>query len=600
LPPIRAGSETGAPLQGVSKPTAAALPPGDMGRILRPQAAYRWLLPQISAITPTYIEQTLRGALAGNHVQAWELFDLMLDTWPELASCTNEIAEGVLARKLVIDAFAEEGEQPSEDALLKCKVVSSALRRMDPDQSADENDLDGTIKDILSAWFVGQAVLEVNWDAAPGSDQLNIIRCGQLGAITAPRSTFWVHPVCYGWSLEGRIGLRDTSAGVKKPVNPTPWNPVTYQARGAEIVEFPADKFLVAIHKAKSGTALGGALLRPLAWWWCAANFSANWLMNFAQLFGLPIRIANYDPNAAPETVAKICDMLQNMGSASWAAFPAGTTIDLKESSKGGSDSPQVELLDRADRYARLLILGQTMSGGTDSSKGGGKAFGQVESGVKEVRIDAAGKFAAGVINTQLACSILRLNFGNADECPSIRFMEEEEGGLQDAQRDQTLASAGLEIGKNFLRKKYGIPAPGKDEDVIGGSAAPTGQGGTGFQPVSQKPNMPMNAQAAGETGWKPVPPSELTNTVLEELTGVQEKWLGGLKPVFHRLIALAESGNVTDEDFIQALEKAQKEMPELFHKLDTAALQDALEKAMGAAVVNGAVAGAMARRVRG
>ena len=55
-----------------------------VARILRPQAAYRWLLPQVAAITPQYIEMVMRGALAGNHVQQWELFDLMLDTWPEL------------------------------------------------------------------------------------------------------------------------------------------------------------------------------------------------------------------------------------------------------------------------------------------------------------------------------------------------------------------------------------------------------------------------------------------------------------------------------------------------------------------------------------
>src|SRR5689334_16505047 len=50
-----------------------------LSRILRPQAAYRWLLPQLAAMTPQYIEMVLRGALAGSHVQAWELFDLMED-----------------------------------------------------------------------------------------------------------------------------------------------------------------------------------------------------------------------------------------------------------------------------------------------------------------------------------------------------------------------------------------------------------------------------------------------------------------------------------------------------------------------------------------
>lgn len=152
-------------------------------------------------------------------------------------------------------------------------------------------------------------------------------------------------------------------------------------------------------------------LLRPLAWWWCAANFSADWLLNLAQVFGLPFRWANYDPTAPQETVDRICSMLQNMGSAGWAAFPAWTTIKLKEAGDGGDHSPQGELLDRADRYARLLLLGQMQSGGKGSAVGG-QVFGTVESDVKADRIDAAGRYACRVLNTQLLPSILALNYG--------------------------------------------------------------------------------------------------------------------------------------------------------------------------------------------
>ena len=39
------------------------------------------------------------------------------------------------------------------------------------------------------------------------------LRAGQLGEITAPQATYWVHPVCYAWSMEGRLGLRSDAAG---------------------------------------------------------------------------------------------------------------------------------------------------------------------------------------------------------------------------------------------------------------------------------------------------------------------------------------------------------------------------------------------------
>jgi len=125
----------------------------DLGRMLRPQAAFRWILPNLAAITPLYIEMTLRGALAGNHVQQWELFDLMLDTWPELTACVQELTYGLMRKRLIFEAFHEEDEKPTESALERSRVVSSALRRMRPDVDRDENALDGTLSDIADGWF---------------------------------------------------------------------------------------------------------------------------------------------------------------------------------------------------------------------------------------------------------------------------------------------------------------------------------------------------------------------------------------------------------------------------------------------------------------
>jgi phage gp29-like protein len=464
----RAGSaapvEATPPVVAAEPAATPALPPElvtqSLARILRPQAAYRWLLPQLSSITPQYIETVLRGALAGNHVQQWELFDLMFDSWPELAACANELTDGVMERKLIFEAFAEEDEDATPTAQERCKLVSAALRRMMPDATADENDLDGTIRDILDGWFRGVTALEIDWQRATSVVHGNFI---------APRATFWVHPVCFAFDVNGRLGLRVDASGQMQPMNLAG---TSLQPQPAVVGAFPQHKFLIGIHKAKSGTALGGSLLRPLAWWWCAANFSADWLLNLAQVFGLPFRWANYEPHAPQATVDAICNMLQNMGSAGWAAFPAGTTLELKEATKeGGDHSPQGELLDRADRYARLVILGQTMSGSQDASKGGGKAFGAVESDVKERRINAAAKYACSVLNTQLIPSILVLNYGDADEAPRVRLLDQDEGGLDEAKRDQVLAASGLEIPTSFLRKKYGLPEPRDGEDVIGGKA---------------------------------------------------------------------------------------------------------------------------------
>ncbi len=434
--------------------------PIGMDRILRPQARFNWLMPNVASITPQYIEMLLNGALAGNHVQRWELFDLMLRTWPELSACCQELTYGVLRKKLIYEPFHEEDEKPTPSALDRMKVCSAALRRMSPEPISDGADLNGTIRDILDAWFRGCSVSEIIWDTVDDK---------AAGTIMAPSCTYWVYPVCYAFTSDNVIGMMPPtiSKGGTWPFSSTTNIPTNQ----AQVIPFPDNKFLVSVHKTKSGSPLSGPLLVPLCWWWCAANFSSDWLLNLAQVFGLPFRWTTYAAGAPQETINAICNMLQNMGSNAWAAFPEGTTMELIDSNKSGSDhSPQGELLDRADRYARNLILGQTMTGSHGTTgKGGGQAFGEVEADVKSDRIDAAGSFAAEIINNQLIKFVLQLNYGDTEESPKVKFLEDDVAGLPQAQTYKTLSDAGMEIGVDHIRKVFDIPEPAEGEETIGG-----------------------------------------------------------------------------------------------------------------------------------
>jgi phage gp29-like protein len=459
-------------------------PLGSIARRLTRKAPTRgYMMPGIAAMTPAYVEMILRGALQGNHYQQWQLFDMMLDTWPELAACKQELLYGITRRELMFDPYVEEDQKPTPDAIEREKVVTTALRGMKPDAAADENALDGTIEDIMDAWFRGLSVLEVMWTT---SDTL------KAGTITAPRATVWVRPEEYGFDDKGVLGLLEGSSAY---LNTT----TSYFPNGQnQVTPFPDHKFLVAIHKAKSGSPLGGPLLRPLAWWWCAVNFSSDWLLNLAQLFGLPFRWASYAASSPDQTVAAVCDMLQNMGSAGWAAFPEGTTLELKEAGHGSDRTPQGDLLSRADQYVRLLILGQTMTGATLASGRGGQSFGTVEAQLKQDRLDAASFFVSNIFNRQLIPSILQLNYGDTDQPPLCRFLKETEGTYQDAQRDQILTTIGLPIPLSHLRHKYGIPEATGDEPVTAPAPKPVA-------PSSVTPG-PKGTRPLGEPSVNPTP----------------------------------------------------------------------------------------------
>ncbi len=213
LAAARMGEGAGqSPVAGRGQRGVSVLPEGlsrSLGKVLRPQAAYRWLLPQLAAITPQYIEMVLRGAMAGSHVQAWELFDLMEDTSPRLLKNLNELKRAVVAMDWALAPWQEEDQPPTDRAKDKARLVSSAFRRMRPAAAADENGLSGTIYDVLDAWGKGQTVLEVDWEVRSR---------GELGDIVAPRATYWVHPTCVAWTHgwhSGAQGRVDGPAGIE-------------------------------------------------------------------------------------------------------------------------------------------------------------------------------------------------------------------------------------------------------------------------------------------------------------------------------------------------------------------------------------------------
>src|SRR5438105_8738143 len=419
-----------------------------LARILRPQAAYRWQLPQLAAITPLYVETILRGALAGNHFQAWELFDLMEDTWPRLSKNLNELKNGVKGMKMQWSAYQEDPTQdPAPSAVDKLITVRLALQNMKPDPYMDENGLSGTVTDILDAWSKGASVQEILWHVVDTSQ----------GQIMAPRATYWVHPVTYAWSQEGLLGFRESSYLGTTTYQPMP-----------NVIPFPENKFLAAIRKQKSGTPLGAALLRPLAWWWLAANFSADWLLNLAQVHGLPFRWANYDPNASQDTIDSVCQMLQSMGSEGWAAFPAGTTLDLKEASGRAESMPQSDVINRADKNCDLIVLGQTLTtdtGGGSSSMGGGRgsfALGRVHASVRQDVVEACAEFVADIFNLQLVPMILRLNYGDESEPPTVKMEDEKtEDLLQKSEILKNIAPfAATQIPAEWINETFNIPIP--------------------------------------------------------------------------------------------------------------------------------------------
>jgi phage gp29-like protein len=287
--------------------------------------------------------------------------------------------------------------------------------------------------------------------------------------------------------------------------------------------------------------------------------------------------------------------MLENMGSASWGAFPAGTTIELKEAVKAGADNPQIALLALVDRIIDLLILGQTLT--SDARDKGTQALGTVHADVLSGRKKALLNWAVEVINEQLIPGIIRVNFGNDDECPYILSGNEDQA---DAKVWVDVMGKALESGvpipRGFYYEQLGIPMPEEGADVIQPRAMPSP--GMNF---GAPPQMELPAQARRSLVVQAMSANDKYSiAVAESVTGVEAAWLGPALPWFRRLVQAAQDSTVTDGEFIALIVRAQRQLPDqLAPLLDTQALADAMEANMGAAVVNGAVRGWIERSAK-
>jgi phage gp29-like protein len=259
--------------------------------------------------------------------------------------------------------------------------------------------------------------------------------------------------------------------------------------------------------------------------------------------------------------------------------------MEIKEAVKNSGNTPHGYLIDIADLAADLLILGQTLT--STAGDRGSQALGQVHYAVRADIISHVAHWAAKIINYQLIPSIAQLNFGNTDDLPWLDpQIEQPIDQKAQVERDKILfQDMGLPVAKQWLYERHGVPVPSSEDDLFQAPAATAPALAPGISPNLKPAHdmSPVEAKAEGR-------PDRLLDAVMEELTGVQARWTAPVRDIWQDLILKAQDTTLTDEELVQAIEASANRMPELFGKLPaTDEVRDLMERAMGAALVEGA-----------
>ena len=504
--------------------------------------------------SPASVEAILHSAIQGDLRDQSLVFLAMMDTWPRLAKLIGEVAGEVRKSPMRITPFSVEGDEPTPDALAKAEAVELATKHLYPDPTVShECDLGGLKERMVYGYYQGHSVSEIYIHP---NKEVRAFR------VLDPRN------YCYPRFMqekEDRLMLNISG---------------DYNGKLTDFSDYPG-RFLVGINYAHLGHASVAAPLRGLVSWWMASHFGLKWMLSFSQSFGTPIRWATY-PNNDDETKSAVADMLENMGLLGWGAFPEGTNLDIKESAKSAGDLPQQALIEMADRQADIAILGQSLT--TDVGNSGSRALGDVHKVVRQDMIDGVACWVADILTKQLVPTIL----GEQDtglELPSFKVEwpeVEDERGM--AERDQILLNSGVQMPKAWFYERHKIPEPEGEEEVIEGPAAnpaPGNEEGPQGPPKKDKDGKPIEARNAS-------PVDQLTDTVLESVSGEAAAFLSGVRPHFRNLVTAALDGSLSDDDLIKAIESAAVTMPELYQDLNVDSLEQALTEIIGTGLLKG------------
>lgn len=446
--------------------------------------------------SPVMVDELLRSATSGEPVDVHELYNAMIRSWPRLAKNIRKIRKAAEMAPWSITPWADPDGNVPDEAKERARTVERAWKAMRPQRGTLEMEGDGICGHFAEGELRGTAVAEILWQTT--DDGAGLINC--------PRAIRPTHPYYYAWPHSGMNYDDAAAAGDRLMYRPAG------QRGGHNVSEWPDHQFLVLVAPSWSDHPALAGLLGTIAPWWIAANYGPQWLMNYAQLFGVPIRIGKY-PAGDASARNVLSGMLRNIGSAFWAAIPDNASIEIIEASKSAGDLPQKMLIDLADKICDITLLGQSLT--TDTAGVGSQALGNVHEGVSLDVMRGILNPVAKLLTNQFAPSCLILNHGNDKYAPTFEHgLCEPEDEKAKAERDSILITAGVEMPKAWFYERHSIPMPAEDEETIGEEKPETpdpaepsdgSDGSDGSDPADPAdPEDPATVQAADATALVP------------------------------------------------------------------------------------------------
>lgn len=233
----------------------------------------------------------------------------------------------------------------------------------------------------------------------------------------------------------------------------------------------PPGKFVVHAPQAVTGLPMRGGLLRVTALAYIGKHFAIkDWLI-FAEVFGMPVRIARYQPNATASEKRELLEMLKQLGADATGIFSKAVEIDIKQTRLPGETNLYENLCLYFDREISKAWLGQTLTTDTIRSLASAGAAGVHDRVRRDIRDDDLRKEAL-TIRRDLLSILTRLEFGPLAPMPHFRRIPDQSTSPEQLARVLEMTRGiGLRVPARWAHATLGIPQPGEGEAVLASEA---------------------------------------------------------------------------------------------------------------------------------
>ncbi len=402
-----------------------------LGQVIVPRAEDSVRDYPSAGLTPSGLNTVLREADDGLLSTAMQLFEEMEEKDAHLFAVANTRRLGLtgLDWQVISAADMHEGvdRKRADEAAAYCRMIL-----------ADLDGFDEALQHLSLAIGRNIAVAEIVW--------------GAVGDTFRPVD---IVPVDFG-----RIVLDE----LDRPRILTAEEP-------QEGIALPPNKFIVHTPHSVSAHPQRGGLLRVTAMVYLAKNLAIKDWMIFAEVFGMPVRIARYEPNATPEEKRELLNMLESLGSNAAGIFSRAVELQIIEANRGTTGPPYERLVEFLNREMSKAWLGQTLTTDVSGQKGTIAATQIHETVRQDVLADDMRK-EGRTIRRDLLGPLTRWRLG--PDAPVPYFSRK----LRQVARATELADVvavavnqlGMKVPSSWAHEALGIPQASEDELTVGGS----------------------------------------------------------------------------------------------------------------------------------